>query len=363
MTRTRNLRRLRSGSALVYMSMLIVAITSVVVTTANLNVATTKKAERQIEAVLTAESESGVVAAVRARCNVNNITLPQNWNFSLNGQTQSVTVTDNSGTMDRTYNVETTIAGKSTSTVSRVIAGRQTSNPFYYALWLDQSTDLNTRRVVATGNGHIFCRGNLTLRSTSSVDGEVIATGSITTNGANIEKNVIAQARNRTLPSIEKQDYKRLVPNDTSKDLNGITFLPALLGNPYHLRFFNKNLTLSGTIAGKGTCFADSNVTVTGNVDYLNGAARAVFIVEGNLVVNAEVTSMVGTWIVKGNATFNASGTTLDITRGNLVVAGNFELNRDLNIGGDTSFWAVRNDGLRHRLPGFFPTVAAGLMR
>lgn len=357
-----NLRRLRAGSALVYTSMLMMAITTVVVTTAQLNGAASQKAERQIEAVLTDESEMGVVAAVQAKCNLNSIVLPQTWNFTLNGQTQSATVSDNSATMDRTYSVVTTVTGSTTRTFNRVVAGRQTSNPFYFALWMDRATDLSARRVITSNPGHIYSRGNLTLRSTSSIDGEVVADGSITTNGATITKNVIAQARTRNLPTTTISDYTTVSASLGNATISDILFFPVASHSFFPLRCYN-HLDVSGLITGKGTIYCNGNVKVANNLAYVSAAGRVVFIVEGDLDVDKSVTRLDGMWFVKGRVRIKGAGPTLENVRGCIVAGGDFELERDLNITGDASFWLARNEGVRHRLPGFWPTPAAGLLR
>lgn len=358
-------RRLNRGSALIYTSMLSMAIATVIVSTAQLNRAASDKAERQIDLVKSEESESGVLAAVRAKCNVNDIVLPQTWNFTLNGQAQSVSITDASATMARCYNVVTTINGTTTRTYKRLIAGRQTANPLYFSLWLSQNTDLSSVDLTTTNSGHVFCQGNLALSSTSSIDGEVYSVGTLTDSGATISKNGLSRVRNRNLPTITRSDYETAASGliNLVSSITGIVFGPALLGLPYSLKYYRGNTTLRGSISGKGTAYIEGSATVDGDVAYVNAAARAVIIVEGDLLVPSTVNRIDGLWFVKGNVKIDASATPLANTRGNIVAMGNFDCQRDLTIGGDTTFWTSRNDGTRHRAPGFWPTADGGLFR
>lgn len=358
-------RRLNRGSALIYTSMLSMAIATVIVSTAQLNRAASDKAERQIDLVKSEESESGVLAAVRAKCNVNDIVLPQTWNFTLNGQAQSVSITDASATMARCYNVVTTINGTTTRTYKRLIAGRQTANPLYFALWCDRNTDLSAIRLTTTNSGHVFCRGNLTLSPTTTVDGEVFAVGTLTDNGATATKNMLSPVRNRTLPVINRADYEAAAAGiiNSLSSIVGIVFGPALLGMPYSLKYYDKNADLSGVISGKGTAYIKGNVKAIADVTYSNAAARAVIIVDGDLEVKRECSRLDGLWFVLGKVKMESTATPLTITRGAIIAYDDFNPDRDVIIGGDTTFWTSRNDGTRHRAPGFWPTADGGLFR
>lgn len=364
-TRTRN-RRLKAGSALVFTSMLMVAIATVVVTTSQLNAAASSKAERQIEAVKAEESESGVLAAVQAKCNANAIALPQVWNFSLNGQSQSVEIVDNNASQARTYAVTTTVNGKETRTFKRIIGGRQTSNPLYYALWLDRSTDLSARCVTTTNGGHVYCRGNLTLGSTSSIDGEVYAVGSLIDNGATVTKNVLQSVRNRVAPPVTRADYETAAGgliNLVSSIVN-IVFSPVIVGLPYNLKYYrDPEVKIQGTVSGKGTVYIEGSARVEADVSYTTAAARAIFIVEGDLRVNNNVNRLDGTWFVKGNLRIDNAATALAMTRGALIALGTVEIDRDVTINADNTFWMSRNEGTKHRAPGFWPVAQDGLLR
>lgn len=362
LTRKRHLKR---GSALIYTGMLSIAIATVVVSTAQLNQAASSKAERQIDVVKADESESGVVALVQAKCNENTIALPATWNFNLNGQTQTVSVTDASATQDRCYAIETTVNGVTTRKYTRMIAGRQTANPLYFALWMNSDTDLSGITLTTTNSGHVFCRGGLTLSATSNIDGEVSAVGSLADNGATISKNGVGRARNRPLPTITRSDYETAAAGliNVVSNITGITFLPALVGQPYNLKYYRGNTDIGGNVSGKGTAYIEGTANVVSNVAYTNAAARAVIIVEGDLNVSSTVTRMDGLWFVMGNVNIATSGTALSNTKGNIIAYGQFNCGRDLTIGGDTTFWTSRNEGTRHRAPGFWPTADTGLFR
>ncbi|MCC7434418.1 MAG: polymer-forming cytoskeletal protein [Methanoregulaceae archaeon] len=366
MTQRPHNRRLRAGSALVFTSMLMVAIATVVVSTSQLNAAASSKAERRIEAVKAEESESGVLAAVQAKCNVNSIALPQIWNFSLNGQTQSVEIVDNNASQSRTYAVTTTVNGKETRVFKRIIGGRQTSNPLYFAVWLNGSTDLSSNCLTTTNGGHVYCRGNLTLGPTSSIDGEVYAVGSLTDNGATVTKNVLQSVRNRVAPTMTRADYETAASGliNLVSSITNIVFAPVSVGLPYSLRYYrDPEVRIQGTVSGKGTVYIEGSARVEADISYTTAAARAIFIVEGDLRVNNNVNRLDGTWFVKGTLRIDNAGTALAMTRGALIALGPVEINRDVTINADNTFWTSRNEGTKHRAPGFWPVAVDGLLR
>lgn len=366
MTQRSHHRRLKAGSALVFTSMLMVAIATVVVSTSQLNAAASSKAERRIEAVKAEESESGVLAAVQAKCNVNSIALPQTWNFSLNGQAQSVSIVDNSASQARTYAVTTTVNGKEIRTFKRIIGGRQTSNPLYFAVWLNGSTNLSAYRLTTTNGGHLYCRGNLNLNSLSSIDGEVYAVGTLSDNGATVTKNILQNVRNRVAPTITRADYETAASGliNLVSSITNIVFSPVSVGLPYGLRYYrDSEVKMQGTVSGKGTVYIEGSARVEGDISYTTAAARGIFIVEGDLRVNNNVNRLDGTWFVKGTLRIDNAATALAMTRGALIALGPVEIDRELTINADNTFWTSRNEGTKHRAPGFWPVASDGLFR
>lgn len=361
----RRIRHLRRGSALVYTSMLMVAITTVVVTTSQLNAAASGKAERQIDAVMTEESENGAVAYVSAMCNAQSINLPATYNLTLNGQTQTVSVTDNNSTLARSIKVATVVNGKHSRNFERVLAGRQTPSPTYYALWLGRATDLSSSRLRILSGGHTYCRNNLTLSATSTLDGEVVAAGIVTTNGATVVKNVVSGARNTAAPAFDNSDYLTAVLGlvSTPGSINSLSFLTLGLGLPYQLRYYRGDTLIKGKLEGKGTVYFEDDVIIENDVEYKTASDRVVFIVEGNLTIQINCKRLDGIWIVKGNVSVEPDVSPLILQRGSLTVMNRLELTRDLDITPDTTFWTDRNEGVRHRAPGFWPTPLTGLLR
>lgn len=361
----RRIRHLRRGSALVYSSMLMVAITTVVVTTSQLNAAASGKAERQIDAVMTEESENGAVAYVSAVCNEQTISLPATYNLSLNGQTQTVSVLDANATMSRTIRVNTVVNGRSTRSFERLIAGRQAISPTYYGLFLGRPSDLSSSVITTTNSGHIFCRGNLTLNGASNIDGEVAATGSVVTNGATVSKNTLSGARDRLPATFNSADYETAAAGlvNLLTSLNSITFLTLGLGLPYNLKYYRGDMQLKGTIKGRGTAFFEGNLTVENDVKYDKATDQAVFIVTGNMNILKSCKKLDGIWIVAGHVTTESDSSDLEVTRGALVFMNRLELNRPLIINADKTFWTDRNEAVRHRAPGFWPTAITGLLR
>lgn len=361
----RRIRHLRRGSALVYSSMLMVAITTVVVTTSLLNAAASGKAERQIDLVMSEESESGALAYVSAMCNEQTISLPATYNLSLNGQTQTVSVVNADATMSRSIRVNTLVNGKFSRSFERLLAGRQANSPMYYALFLGRASDLSSTLLTTSNGGHVFCRQSLTLGATSTIDGEVAAVDTVTDNGATVTKNIVSGARDRTLPTVNNADYQLAAAGliNLVSSISNLTFLGTGLGLPYPLKYYRGNTMLKGMINGKGTVYIEGSVTVNGAVKYSDANSRALIIVEGNLTVTDQCDELDGIWIVRGNISVASAVAPLVNSRGSIAAFNRLECFRPLTITADKSFWIDRNEAVRHRAPGFWPTAITGLLR
>ena len=114
---------------------------------------------------------------------------------------------------------------------------------------------------------------------------------------------------------------------------------------------------------GLGTDYSVGSVQLEVGVSYPTLENRAIFIVEGDLRVNNNVNRLDGTWFVRGTLRIDNAGTALAMTRGALIALGPVEINRDLTINADNTFWTSRNEGTKHRAPGFWPVAVDGLLR
>lgn len=353
----------RRGSALVYTSVLMVAITTVVVGTVQLNLTASDKAERRIDDAKADETFNAQVAMVTSLCKSNAITLPHAFTCTLNGITLSGSVTDNGAALNRTYRVDATGTGARPRAYRRVVGGRQMTHPFYYALWVSKGLDVSSTGLSTSGGGSVYIDGNLTLNNTSSIAGDVYAKGSIVEGGANVDRNLSPWAPAQTMPKPSLAALKAEATSLISLPvLTSLSFTSLLVNGHYALHYHDQATTISGLVGGKGTAVFEKKVTVTGNVAYASPTARAVFIVDGDLIVNSGVTRLDGLWYVTGDVSILGTGT-LNNTRGSIVCGGTLNTTKALNITMEPQFWTARLEAQRHVVPGFWPSAPADLMR
>lgn len=354
----------RRGSALVFTSILMVAITTVVIGTVQVNMVAAKKAEQKISEALAEQTFDAQTALVAAISKDQTITLPLSFDCLINGYKMTCTVADNSASEART--VKLTAVGSFRGTrfkYTRIIGGRQTTHPLYYALWSNDSIDMTANPLTTVGNGHVYSRGNVTLGS-STVSGDVLSTGTVASAGATVDKNVVSAVPDQVLPPI---DLAALLAESTGSlnigEINGLTFPSVLVNGHYPLNYCDKATSIRGVIAGKGTTVFPGNLTISGDLTYANGASRAVFIVDGSLTIDSTVTELSGLWFVRGKVTAEGASGTLYLPRGSLVIGGPNKITRPLAISFDPSLWNDRTEAQRHCVPGFWPTATPGILR
>jgi cytoskeletal protein CcmA (bactofilin family) len=140
--------------------------------------------------------------------------------------------------------------------------------------------------------------------------------------------------------------------------------LPGTLSNGhYSLNYYKNANEISGVFGGKGTLVFEKNVKVTGDVVYLNGSSRMVYIVNGNLDIDKTVNQIDGFWYVTGQIKAKGTTNTLYVGRGALFSGTDIMSDRPINVTFDNAFWVDRVEAQRHCVPGFWPTPETGIMR
>ncbi len=354
----------RRGSALIYVSVITVAITTVVIGTVQMNLVASEKAERRIDDARAEETFNAQVALVKSISKSNDIVLPLTFNCTMNGHTLACTVTDNDAVLTRSYRIASAGSGLRSRTFSRVVGGRQTSHPFYYALWTGTSLDVSATGLTTTNGGHVCVGGNATLGASTSIAGDILARNSLTLGAATITKNTAANYPTAAYHAINRTALQADATSTiTLPSLTSISFLSLLVNGHYAVHYYSSATALSGNISGKGTAVFEKNLTITGNVQYLSGTARAIFIVDGDLTINSGVTRVDGMWYVRGKIIANGTSTAISNTRGALACLDSLVTTRPFNIAMDPALFNGRSEAQKHCVPGFWPTPAAGLMR
>ena len=106
----------RRGSALIYTSVMMVAITSIVVGTVGVNAAAAQKAEKRYAEAKLDETFNAQVALVTSLCKNDTIpTLPYDFHTDLNGRRMYCRVSDNGANIPRTYLLTSDLTGSRSS--------------------------------------------------------------------------------------------------------------------------------------------------------------------------------------------------------------------------------------------------------
>lgn len=244
---------------------------------------------------------------------------------------------------------------------SRVIGARK-PHPYAFALCSNSNLTLKKANMGSfSQNGDVFSNGNVTLQSGGGqINGNLMAVTTLSAGSNTITGRSLTSQTAIPWPSITTLDYlteataQSLVGNASiallSNTDNGVTFSSPQNGK-YFLEYNTLNLTLSGTISGKGTIYVDGNLTISGNVTYANAASEVAIIVRGNVTVNNSVSSING-YIFCGG-TFS-HGNDLTISRG-AVVTNAYSASKDLSIVRDNAIRDDNDEGGRLRLPYFWP--------
>jgi len=342
---------------------MMVAITSIVVTTMEVNVAAVQKAERKISAEMQKQTYEAQIAVVKSISSSNTITLPYDFVTTLNGRTVHCQVTDNSANIPRTLLLTGDLAGSRATVYTKVIGGRQTTHPFYFGLWVGGPVD-GSVTPITINNGCLYANGAVNLTG-SRVAGDVFTTSTVTMATGTVDRNVVELMPALSAPPFNVNDYKNLMTVTeqlTGNVLSGFSLPYSLTGSVYDWRYSKAN-SISGTITGCGTLIIDGSITVTGDMTYADGSSNVAFVVNGDLIVDPAVNQLDGNWMVYGKLKLQGTGT-LRVGRGSLATTRGFQqASRALDITLDTRFWADRSYGTKQRLPGFWPSPLTGLLR
>ena len=353
----------RRGSALVYVSIMMVAITSIVVTTMEVNVAAVQKAERKISDEKQKQTYEAQIAVVKSISSSNTITLPYDFVTTLNGRVVHCRVTDNSANIPRTLLLTGDLAGTRATAYTKVIGGRQTTHPFYYGLWVGGPVD-GTATPITINNGCMYADGAVDLTG-SRIAGDVFSTSMVTMSTGSVERNVVESMPAQAAPSFDVNDYKNLMTvleQLTGNVLNGLSLPYTVTGSVFDWRYSKAN-SFSGTLTGCGTLVVDGNLNVTGDVVYADTTSNIAIIVNGSLTVDPAVNQLDGNWMIYGKLKLSGTGT-LRVGRGSLATTRGFQnASRSLDITVDTRFWGDRSYGTKQRIPGFWPTALTGILR
>jgi hypothetical protein len=341
------------GSALVYVIIVVFAITSIVIMSARMSSASESEFQNNYLKAKFDTMASGVVAQASSDCYKGTMTLAsRTTNYA--DTTLTTTVTKNAS-MPRAYDMAITgRVGDRDFRVVKTMGNRVKPNPAFYGIWV--AKDYSDSALATNVTGSAYFTGSALLSGVWNVSDDLLVRGSSTLSlGTTVGGSYLTGVRQQTMTVWDSANYTPLGTQFSSNNTAGITFAAPDAAGKYNIQYRTNNFTMNGgTISGKGTLVFDGNLTVNGNYAYADANSRAVILVKGNLVINTLVTHVVGTYLVQGNISLN--GVTLTVDRGNLCCINAFNrLLCAVTVNQETAFVNSQDECTNHRLPGYFP--------
>ncbi len=305
--------------------------------------------------------EAGV-ATIRSQSLAMTLVVGSTLNVSVNGVTGTLTTANNAALANTLLVTGTMIRNGLSYRYSRVIGARQPA-PYSFAFFSNTNASLKKATLGASGaDGDIFSNGTLTLQSGGSiVNGNMMAVGTLSPGSSTVTGRQLTGQTAIVWPSVLTTTY---LTETTAVSLSGygaIYLLPTTFNSvafpssayqgKYYIDFFTLDLSLSGSMSGKGTLYVAGNLTITGNLSYSNSSSEVAIIVKGNVTVNSSVSNVQG-YIFCGG-TFS-HGQDLVMSRG-AVVTNAYSTTKDITIVRDDFIRDNNDEAVRLRLPYYWP--------
>lgn len=332
---------------------MVLAISVIVLVGAELGMSNIRQEIRYEDKVMADRTSDAAIAQIDADNAKGTLNLPSTRQFSLNGFSGTVTITDNSAAMANSIMVSATLTAPDGRTypVSAILSKNHIPSAWDYAVVSDSSPA--AAKALTTGaagaNGDMFVFGNMAFAPGSIVNGNVSATGLVTGAPAVTGSTYNLATAPFTFPGVIASDYANVATSYYSSSLTtaGWTFSNA---SPYDVVYVAGNLNLSGTITGKGTFFVGGAVTTNGAVSYANAGSHVAFVTPNsvNLGYNA-----VGYFYSGGTFQFSANET---VSSGSVVASG-LNLSHTATVIMDPLVHNNSAEGVNLHLPGFAWTI------
>ena len=362
------MRRARQrGSVLLYVVVILVSmglLTAAVVPLAASYGERTARRNDELRARLAFEAG---VAQVKSQSLAMTLAVPATLTIAAAGVTGTVTAKANDAQLAKSLLVTgTMLRNGQTYRYSRVVGARQPS-PFVFAVMT--KGDINFPKTVTLGangwGGDAFADGKLTIGGQAV--GSVVNGNLNAVNAVNAVSGTVVTGRTLTgqtaiaWPTLSASSYSSeangLVVSGkgatflTNTTLTSVTFTSWFTVADYNMWYCSNNLTVSGTISGRGTIYVGGNLTVSGNLRYTSSSDEVAFVVAGTVTVNAAATTIDGYYFSTGN--FNASQA-FTLSRG-AIVANALGTSQAVTILRDDAILNDEGEAYRLRLPYYWP--------
>jgi hypothetical protein len=347
------MRSKRRGSAMLFILMMVFAITAVVLVGAELSMMNIRDQRRYEDRIGAESTFDSIVAKIDADSAKATLVIPDTRTVSLNGYTGTFTTVDNSASIANTYKTTGTLTAPNGRTfpLSAVLPVNVVSM-FYYALAvqgaINPKFDLNSGSGGA--NGDIYSNGAITLGSSSTINGKCITTNATNTGGTVTGTRTASFSPAISFPSISGVNYLAAATSVylTSQTWNGVTFPSVAAGASYPVLYCAGNLTLSGTITNVGTIYVAGTFNNYADITYANSSSRLAVISPNDFTLDGNDS---GYFFTPGQLTFFAGGNTITGS----CVAGSLSMKKAATLVSDNAIKGNPSEGVRMHLPGLWP--------
>lgn len=346
--------RRQRGSAMLFVIIMTVAITSVVIATSDLTMSAIKVVRQQELAARAKCALDGITAKNISDYKKSILVLGSSHSEAVGSLNPSTTPSDYSATIWQTlkFDNDTAVGGK-TFRNSIVLGNRKPAKPSFYALFSDGDIQVSDTLTTGSGgvNGDICTNGDLRLDAvTNTINGDAEANTMTLADPTDVVGNSWPGAPAITFPTFVRANYTAAA-NTTlagNQTLNNYVFI-----SPYRLVVITGNLTISGIIAGTGVFYVTGNVTINNDMFYLDASSRMAIISEGDVTWKNNANTAVGYFYTAGQFRTNGSGARA-LTRGG-IACNTCNIGCDVTIIHDPRVWTSATEGANLKLPGFWP--------
>jgi hypothetical protein len=342
------------GSAMLFVLLMTISITSIVVATGDLAYSAVSAQERQENAAKARCAADAAVAKAISQVKTNALVTDVEAAVAMPVTDVLVlsTSTDYSATIPQSIKVSSTstIEGRPYAATA-IVGNRAAPKPSYYALFSNDA--LSIRDDIAFGSsgsdGDICCNANISLTGSTYVNGDCEASGTISIPALKVWQNVLPNLPTVNFSMPTRSTYQSAA--NTTFNTDQVRVLWTFF-SPYSLVFIKGKLSLSGVISGVGTIYCTGDVDIAANTSYASSGSRLAIISEGRVTIANTCTSFVGYFYSKA---FKATGTLpATLTQGG-IAAQSVDISRPMTIIHDPAVFTSSTEGVNLKLPGFWP--------
>jgi hypothetical protein len=349
----------RRGGALIYLILVVSAVTILVVATSTLVPQVRQQNVRDLNELRALTTFESALDYLTSLDKADTLTLNSPYPINLNRMTGTITATDNSTNLAGSYLVSCTLQfrGK-TYKFTRVVGDRKSRHPFDFALFADQNLDMMSN--IQTGQGgpvsSVYADGNIDLSTAGvSITGTLEASGTCVANAVASNRFEIISGSDPITMTVPNSIFYLAVSSNTelgNRDINSLTF-GAEAGGYYPLHYVGGNLKLKGgTFRNKGVIFVNGNCEVEDDIFYGGVNDSLVVVCKGELRIKNKVATLNGFFYAAGN--LRVDSPSLNVPRG-AIAAKSIESLTSLSIDQDRSFVNSRAEARKFRVPGVWP--------